>query len=408
MSQWRKRSVPAVIALLLASAGVVSCKRASPEQPAVAQVAAVADRGAASPAKEVMKSTLAGVWYVADGPDGPWRVSETRPIGVDDIPPSSPVYDVRYVYIYDVTPSYIYMGYLPGYLGCYPYYGTVVYGTGYRYRPWRGHRHYYPRPCTWGFHPRYNPWLGRWGFGYTFSSGFLRTGFRWSRGPTLEHRHGPPRWLGAGGYRRPLLGADLTFLRTRRPGRSPARPADITPMNLYRRSTNVGRVDRTASRLPLRPIVPSPARSLNRPNNVFAGRDGKVYQRDDRGNWKVNEGRVWKPTHVAERSPVASTAPVPRAPGSVTGSSWPRTRPELQPVRPSEPRVSRPSVPQPRPAVPVVRAEPGNLEREYRARERSGMGLLPGAARPAAKPEAAQQPAQPPAKPRRNPSDRKP
>ena len=34
-------------------------------------------------------------------PDGPWRVSETRPLGVDDIPPSCPVYDVRYVYIYD-------------------------------------------------------------------------------------------------------------------------------------------------------------------------------------------------------------------------------------------------------------------------------------------------------------------
>ncbi len=89
-----------------------------------------------------------GVWYISDDPDGPWSVSETRPVGVEDIPASCPVYDVRYVYIYDSTPDVVYMGYLPGYLGCYPYYGTVVYGTGHRYRPWRSLHHYYPRRFT--------------------------------------------------------------------------------------------------------------------------------------------------------------------------------------------------------------------------------------------------------------------
>jgi hypothetical protein len=63
---------------------------------------------------------------------------------------------------------------------------------------------------------------------------------------------------------------------------------------------------------------------------------------------------------------------------------------------------------QPRPAAPVISPEPGNLEREYRARERSGAGFFPGAIRPAAKPEPAQQPAQQPAKPRKDPSERKP
>ncbi len=73
---------------------------------------------------------------------------------MDDIPPSCPVYNVRYVYIFDATPEVIYMGYLPGYVGCYPYYGTVVYGTGHHYAPWRGRSHYYTRPATWGFHAR--------------------------------------------------------------------------------------------------------------------------------------------------------------------------------------------------------------------------------------------------------------
>jgi len=344
-----------------------------------------------------------GVWYVADSPDGPWQVSETRPLGIEDIPPSCPVYDVQYVYIYDVTPSYVYCGYLPGYLGCYPYYGSVVYGTGYRYNSWRGHRHYYPRPCTWGFHPRYNPWLGRWSFGYTFGSGFLRTGYRWRPGPRLEHPHGAPRWFGPGGYRRPMIGADLAFLRTRRPSRSPLRAADTSPMNLYRRSTNVGRVDRIASRLPLRPIAASPARTPNRPNNVFAGRDGRVYQRDQQGIWKVNEGRAWKPARLPVQRPARPLVPGSGAPGGGTARNWPPPMPP-QPIVPRENQPPRPSAPPLRPAVPVIRPGPGDLQKEFRARERSGPTLLPDPAHPAPKPEAPP----PPPKPRKNPLERKP
>jgi uncharacterized membrane protein YgcG len=73
---------------------------------------------------------------------------------------------MKYVDIYDVTPDYVYMGYTPGYLNAYVYGPTVVYGTGYYYRPWYGH-YYYPRPYTWGFGIRYNPWFG-WGFGLGF------------------------------------------------------------------------------------------------------------------------------------------------------------------------------------------------------------------------------------------------
>ena len=368
-----------------------------------------------------------GVWYIADDPEGPWQVSETRPVGVERIPPSCPVYDVRYVYIYDVTPDYVYCGYLPGYLGCYPYYGTVVYGTGYRYRPWRRLGHFYPRPCTWGFHPRYNLWLGRWSFGYTYGSAFLRTGYRWRPGPRLEHPRGAPRWFGPGGFRRPLLNADLTFMRTRRPSRLPARPADMTPMNLYRRSANVARVDRAASRLPLRPVVSSPARRVNRPNNVYAGRDGKVYQRDERGIWKVNEGRSWKPTRTPDRSPAKRPAQGSGAPGSGIGRNWPPAPPlpqpvapearpqrpvDPQPARPAEERPQRPAAPQPRPAAPEVRPEPGNLENEYRARQRGGAEPAPRQdAKPEAKPDEQRttpEPADPPAKARKSPFERKP
>jgi len=107
-----------------------------------------------------------GIWFESYNAVGPWTVCINRPYAVALIPPRYPVYYMKYVYIYDVTPDYVYMGYTPGYLNAYVYGPTVVYGTGYYYRPWYGH-YYYPRPYTWGFGIRYNPWFG-WGFGVGF------------------------------------------------------------------------------------------------------------------------------------------------------------------------------------------------------------------------------------------------
>lgn len=309
-----------------------------------------------------------GVWYIADDPDGPWSVSETRPLDVDDIPPSCPVYDVRYAYIYDATPDVIYVGYVPAYTGCYPYYGTVVYGTGYRYHAWRRHR-YIPRPCTWGFDARYNPWQDRWSFGLSYGAGFLRTGFRWRSTPRSAPVVPAPRWFGPAGYRRPQLAYDGSLLRTRRV--SLHRP-DRTPNNLYQRTQNVGRTDPARSRLPLRPVT-RPQPTAPRPNNVFAGKDGKVYQRDDRGNWRVHDGRQWRPAQVPATprvspsfQPAPVTPPVPRPSGPA-------------PVTPGGPRPTR-FGPRPAPSVMPASPDPGNLEREFRGRERARDG---GASRPA-------------------------
>ena len=114
-----------------------------------------------------------GVWFESASPQGPWVVATTRPAEVELIPPSSPVYNVKYVYIYDVTPTYVYMGYTPGYLNTFVCGPTIVYGTGYYYRPWYG-RYYFPRPWTWGFNMWYNPWTG-WSFGINIHFGWFNT-----------------------------------------------------------------------------------------------------------------------------------------------------------------------------------------------------------------------------------------
>lgn len=116
-----------------------------------------------------------GVWFQSYSAVGPWSVAVERPYMVSYIPARYPVYGMKYVYVYDVTPDYVYMGYTPGYLNTYVYGPTVVYGTGYYYHPWWG-RHYYARPYTWGFNMHYNPWTG-WGFGFNYNWGWFNAGF---------------------------------------------------------------------------------------------------------------------------------------------------------------------------------------------------------------------------------------
>ena len=110
-------------------------------------------------------AVVAGVWFTASQITGPWRIATSVPSVIYTIPPSSPIYYVTYVKIYEATPEYVYVGYTPGYLGTVisPY-GTVVYGTGYAYTPWIGSV-WYASPYTYGVAaaPVYNPWVG-----YTF------------------------------------------------------------------------------------------------------------------------------------------------------------------------------------------------------------------------------------------------
>ncbi len=229
-----------------------------------------------------------GVWYVAPSPTGPWSVSDVRPAGIDDIPPSSPVYNTKYVYVYGSTPDVVYVGYLPGYRWSFPYHGVVFYGTGYRYRGWFG-RHYYPRAATWGFYPRYNPWAG-WTFGMSWTPGWLGLTSQWGYGwAGWMPVYGPGYrtgfwsgyyaggWFGPGGYRPPRPPA------WHPPGRAaPGRPT-ILPYpgphgrpgnNLYTRPGNSGIRPRPGT-LPARPGTgPRPGQPQAPPSGPSSGTPG--------------------------------------------------------------------------------------------------------------------------------------
>ena len=139
-------------------------------------------------------AVVAGVWFAAPQVTGPWTIATSVPAVIYTIPPSSPLYYVTYVRIYEATPQYVYVGYTPGYLGVVvTSYDTVVYGTGYLYSPWIGTA-WYPPPYTYGVAaaPVYNPYVG---FTFGFALGLATAAW------TEPYWHGayyhPAYW---GGY----------------------------------------------------------------------------------------------------------------------------------------------------------------------------------------------------------------
>ena len=92
-----------------------------------------------------------GVWFFSDSAEGPWTAATSVPAVVYTIPRNDPLHYVTYVRVYDATNEQVYVGYTPGYVGSYASVGgTVVYGSGWYYRPWIGTVWYAP-PVTWGF-----------------------------------------------------------------------------------------------------------------------------------------------------------------------------------------------------------------------------------------------------------------
>ncbi len=287
------------------------------------------------------------VWYVAADPLGPWTVCVTVPKVIYTIPPSYPVYHVKYVYVYDYTPDIVYVGYTPGYVGCYVYYGTVVYGTGYVYHGWYGHHlHYYPRPVTWGYAVHYNSYTGNWAFavggvGY-YGGGVAVVGAGWRRGG----------WWGAGGYRDVDISRTVTTPRgtwsgnteIKRDGRNLDidRNVSFTPNeDIYNRREDIRadkdkrredagskwqeradqRTERPGDRQERsgdRPSVDRPRteRPADRPkadtrtqrqNNVFSDRDGNVFKKTDKG-WQQRDRSGWSDKTVKKPSTGSRTS----------------------------------------------------------------------------------------------------
>ena len=239
-----------------------------------------------------------GVWFESPKATGPWTAATSRPSDVEKIPPSNPTYNVKYVYIYDTTPEYIYMGYTPGYLGCYVYGPTVVYGTGWMYPPWFG-AYYYPRPVTWGFSMHYNPWTG-WSMGIGFSYGWFHMGF-----------YGGGGWWGPPIYRPPFRAPyphyyggrpvqinnniNINNINVNRTNNLYSHRNDVQTRDINRGNLNQAAGDRrpaTREVTAMNKPVAKPAGKI--PNNLQADRNGNIYRENKEGEWQQRQDKDWQ------------------------------------------------------------------------------------------------------------------
>jgi len=251
-----------------------------------------------------------GVWFVASSPKGPWVVADTVPEDqIQKIPPSSPAYNTTYVHVYQSTPEVVYVGYTPGYMWSFPYYGVPVYGTGWYYPAYPGY--YYPRPYTWGFHVGYNPWTG-WNFGVSWGGPFMRVGIGWGggyygpwggyyRGGYYRGGHGG--WYGGyrpgyhggyhGGHNTINIGNNVNYGNRQRAAntlRNNPNTPNLRNQSVYNRADNRTRnadrptIQRNAQQA-------KSARGMN--NDVLADRGGNVARKAPSG-WEARDSGKWQ------------------------------------------------------------------------------------------------------------------
>jgi hypothetical protein len=218
-----------------------------------------------------------GVWFAATAPPGPYAVAVSVPAVIYTIPPSSPVHYVTYVRVYSSTPTTVFVGYTPGYYGTVVTTdGVVVFGTGYYYPAYVG-TYWYPYPPTYG-----------WGAGFT-------VGFFW--GFAAGGGWGYPCCYGGGGV----------YVSHHH--------NNINIDNSYNRWGDRAQAGQLPANRPQTKQVGNTTVAKDANNNVYAGRDGQVYRKNEGGDWQKYDGRGegWSDVNRNTDRPTAQQRPAESA-----------------------------------------------------------------------------------------------
>ena len=252
-----------------------------------------------------------GVWFTAASAAGPWNVADSVPAGIYSIPPSSPKYHVTFVKVVESTPDTVTCSYTGGYEGDIVSSGTVVYGTAMTVTVWTGPYYwgYYP-PYYWGYgyYPPYYGgvtfWAGAYGYGWSAYGPYGGAGYgaRYNPATGVYSRGGYAYGPGGGAAWRTGYNPSTGTWAGQRGGYNAYgswKQGAVTNGTDWARGGRVSNSEGTAggfrtsggaAGVGYRGEQGSGFVVKGSGGDVYAGKDGNVYHRDESGNWSSAGG----------------------------------------------------------------------------------------------------------------------
>jgi hypothetical protein len=251
-----------------------------------------------------------GVWFMSRSATGPWEVTGSVPNQIYEIPVSSPAYNVTNVTVVEDNSDAVVFATAAAYSGMMIAWGCAVWGTGYYYPPYVGYGGFYPvyHPYypTYGYHASYNPWTGTYGRGVAAYGPYggagvgarynPRTG-TYARGAAAYGPYGARGYASAYNPRTGAVGATRqgssvygSWGQTGvRRGNQWASTSHVTN-RATGATTRVTQGSGGAAAVTRNGIANNSGVVQTRSGDVYAGRDGNVYKKQDNG-WVQQNGQ---------------------------------------------------------------------------------------------------------------------
>jgi hypothetical protein len=260
-----------------------------------------------------------GIWFMSSAAKGPWTIATSVPTEIYQIPASSQAYNVTYVSVEEddnEDDDWVTYSTYAGYEGTMIAWGCAVWGTGWYYPPYYGYGVYYPYWRTYGYGSWYNPYTGRYGTAGRIYGPYGGVGFgaRYNPGTGTYSRgafaYGSGGVRGAAQAYNPRTG---TYASTRQGtgvygswGSTNVQRGDqwASTKRLTNRNTgNTTRVTRGADGGVISRRGQDGSGFVGKGgDNIYAGRDGNAYRRDQNGNWSKWENGNWNQAQKPDRS----------------------------------------------------------------------------------------------------------
>jgi hypothetical protein len=262
-----------------------------------------------------------GVWFLGMSANGPWVVASSVPPEIYQIPPSSASYNVTYVTVKDENKDdeWVQFAATAGYMGMMTAWGCAWWGTGWYYPPYYGwggyYPIYYPPLRTYGYGSWYNPRTGFYGSAGRIYGPYGGVGFGARYNPTTgTYARGAMAWgpTGARGAAQMWNPRTGTYAATRQGsgiygswGSTYVQRGDQwaqTSRFTNRQTGTTTRVTRGEEAGMIRRKGPEGSGFVGKgQDNLYAGKDGNVYRRDESGNWSKWENGGWNNAQKPDR-----------------------------------------------------------------------------------------------------------